>query len=111
VIRIELEVELSYEIDERGADFVFNIHAAHRRSQILSTEHLTLSRSAIPKLHTDPVTGNRSVQRGPALGRMTPPNGTLSSPTAQKTRGPRQSAPSSFAARDTASGFTQKIAP
>jgi hypothetical protein len=32
MIRIELDVELSYEIDERGADFVFNIHAAHTRS-------------------------------------------------------------------------------
>jgi transglutaminase-like putative cysteine protease len=59
MIRIELEVELSYEIDERGADFVFNIHAAHTRSQIISAEHLTLTQSVIPRMHTDPVTGNR----------------------------------------------------
>jgi hypothetical protein len=29
MIRIELHVELTYEIDQNGADFVFNIHAAH----------------------------------------------------------------------------------
>jgi hypothetical protein len=32
MIRIELQVELSYEIDDRDADFVFNIHAAHTHS-------------------------------------------------------------------------------
>jgi hypothetical protein len=58
MIRIELEVELSYGIDQRGADFVFNIHAAHTRRQIIA-EHLTLSPSVNPKMHMDPVTGNR----------------------------------------------------
>lgn len=59
MIRIELQVELRYEIDEHGADFVFNIHAAHTRSQTISNENLTLSQSVVPRMHTDPVTGNR----------------------------------------------------
>ena len=59
MIRIELQLELSYEVDEQGADFVFNIHAAHTRSQAISAESLLLSQSIVPQLHTDPVTGNR----------------------------------------------------
>jgi len=31
MIRIELHIEMSYEVDEHGADFVFDIHAAHTR--------------------------------------------------------------------------------
>ena len=59
MIRIELQVDLSYEVDQYGADFVFNIHAAHTPSQTLSAERLELSQSIDPQMHTDPVTGNR----------------------------------------------------
>ncbi|MEO8153184.1 MAG: transglutaminase-like domain-containing protein [Rhizobacter sp.] len=59
MIRIELHVELTYEIDQHGADFVFNIHAAHTPHQTLSSESLVLSQPVTPQIHTDPVTGNR----------------------------------------------------
>lgn len=59
MIRIELQVELSYEVDDCGADFVFNIHAAHTQSQIIRAENLMLSQSIVPHMHTDRVTGNR----------------------------------------------------
>jgi transglutaminase-like putative cysteine protease len=59
MIRIELKVDLSYEIDQYGADFVFNIHAAHTRSQVISAENLRLSQPIVPQMHTDPVSGNR----------------------------------------------------
>jgi transglutaminase superfamily protein len=59
MIRIELHVELSYEIDEHGADFVFNIHAAHTPSQTISGEYLALTQPIAARVHTDPVTGNR----------------------------------------------------
>jgi transglutaminase-like putative cysteine protease len=59
MIRIELQVDLCYEVDDYGADFVFNIHAAHTRSQSISAERLSLSQPITPQLHTDPVTGNR----------------------------------------------------
>jgi len=59
MIRIELQVDLSYEIDEHGADFVLNIHAAHTPSQIISAENLVLSQAIVPQMHTDPATGNR----------------------------------------------------
>lgn len=59
MIRIVLQVELGYEIDEHGADFVFNIHAAHTANQTISAESLTLSQPIDPQIHTDPLTGNR----------------------------------------------------
>ena len=59
MIRLELQIDLSYEIDQYGADFVFNIHAAHTPSQTLSDERLVLSQSVEPQMHTDPSTGNR----------------------------------------------------
>jgi transglutaminase-like putative cysteine protease len=59
MIRIDLRVDLHYEIDIHGADFVFNIHAAHTPSQVITAEHLELSQPVEPRLHRDPVTGNR----------------------------------------------------
>lgn len=59
MIRIELQLELSYEIDQYGADFVFNIHAAHTPSQVVSNEGLRLSQPVTVQVHRDPVTGNR----------------------------------------------------
>jgi hypothetical protein len=59
MIRIELHVELVYEIDQNGADFVFNIHAAHTPRQTISSESLVLSQPVQPQVHTDPTTGNR----------------------------------------------------
>jgi transglutaminase-like putative cysteine protease len=59
MIRIELHIELTYEIDQGGADFVFNIHAAHTARQTISSESLVLSQPITPQIHTDPVTGNR----------------------------------------------------
>jgi len=59
MVRVELQIELSYEVDGHGADFVFNIHAAHTPSQAVSAERLALSQPVTPRIHTDPVTGNR----------------------------------------------------
>ncbi|MFZ2269226.1 MAG: transglutaminase family protein [Azonexus sp.] len=59
MIRIALQIELNYEIDGAGADFVFNVHAAHTPSQSISAESLTLNQVVTQRLHTAPVTGNR----------------------------------------------------
>ena len=59
MIRIELQVELSYEVDQHGADFIFNIHAAHTPSQTISAERLALSQPIESQIYTDPATGNR----------------------------------------------------
>ncbi|MBI5255693.1 MAG: transglutaminase family protein [Burkholderiales bacterium] len=59
MVRIELQVDLRYEVDAHGADFIFNIHAAQTRCQAVSNERLVLSQPVPAQLHTDPATGNR----------------------------------------------------
>ena len=59
MVRIELQVELNYLVDANGADFVFNIHAAHTAHQTVSSESLWLSQAITPLVHADPSTGSR----------------------------------------------------
>lgn len=59
MIRIDIQIELNYEIAAAGADFVFNIHAAHTPSQSISGEQLILSQAVPQRLCTAPQTGNR----------------------------------------------------
>jgi transglutaminase-like putative cysteine protease len=59
MIRMQMQIELSYEVDAFGADFVFNIHAARTPSQVVSNESLVLSQPITPQIHTDPFTRNR----------------------------------------------------
>ena len=59
MIRIELQIALNYQIDQQGADFVFNIHAAHTASQNIIFENLSLSQDVPTQIHTDPISGNR----------------------------------------------------
>lgn len=68
MIRIELNIDLKYEIDSAGADFVFNIHAAHTPNQRVSAENLVLSQSLPIRMYTTPVTGNRYFQVHAAPG-------------------------------------------
>ena len=69
MIRLELQIELNYQVDAQGADFVFNIHAAHTPRQTVNGEQLWLSQPLVPQIHTDPLTGNRYLrlhaERGP----------------------------------------------
>lgn len=56
---MELQIDLQYEIDSYGADFVFNIHAAQTAHQTVSNERLTLNQGIAHQIHTDPATGTR----------------------------------------------------
>lgn len=58
-VRMEVQIDLSYEIDAYGADFVFNIHAAHTASQAVSGERLVINQAIPYQVHTDPATNNR----------------------------------------------------
>lgn len=71
MIRIELQIELNYQIDFQGADFVFNIHVAQTASQTVSGEVLTLSQSIEPHIHVDPLTGNRYMRLRAEPGPLT----------------------------------------
>lgn len=71
MIRIELQIELNYQIDFQGADFVFNIHVAQTASQTVSGEVLTLSQPIEPHIHVDPLTGNRYMRLRAEPGPLT----------------------------------------
>ncbi len=59
MIRLQLSLELDYEISEPGCDFIFNIHAAHTARQRVVEEMLTLSQNVASRVETDPATLNR----------------------------------------------------
>ena len=60
MIRLQLELELAYEIsDPDGADFIFNIHAAQTAHQTVEAESLVLSQAVATDMATDPATATR----------------------------------------------------
>lgn len=59
---MDLRVDLRYEIDAHGADFIFHIHAANTACQTVLSESLRLSQPIAPRMALDPATGNRSLR-------------------------------------------------
>jgi transglutaminase-like putative cysteine protease len=59
MIRIQLQIDLNYQIESGGADFIFNIHAAHTPCQTISAESLWLSQDILQRLYIAPQTANR----------------------------------------------------
>ena len=59
MIRLQLSLQLDYEVYSPGCDFVFNIHAAHTARQRVLHDALTISQNVPSMVETDPATGNR----------------------------------------------------
>ncbi|HLL12281.1 MAG TPA: transglutaminase family protein [Rubrivivax sp.] len=60
MVRLELVLELSYEITgQDGADFIFNIHAAQTPHQTIRNERLELNQPLKPEIATDLTTATR----------------------------------------------------
>jgi transglutaminase-like putative cysteine protease len=59
MVHLELAVELDYVIQSPGADFIFNVQAAHTRCQTVVSEQLQISQPLLPQSWTDPATANR----------------------------------------------------
>ena len=62
MVRIELQVELNYEVGAQGADFIFNVEAARTACQTIAGESLQLSQDVPTQHDTDAVTGNRTLR-------------------------------------------------
>jgi hypothetical protein len=62
MIRMQLQVDLNYQVDSQGADFIFNIHASNTPCQVVSLERLVLSQPVQPQMHLDALTGNRCMR-------------------------------------------------
>ena len=69
-IRMEIRLVLDYDVAAPGADFIFNVHAAHTTSQRLVNETLEVSQPVASTLHTDPATGNRTLRIRADPGRL-----------------------------------------
>ena len=59
MIRLQLRLELNYQVLDQACDFVFNIHAAHTERQRVLNESLFLSQNVPTLVETDPATHNR----------------------------------------------------
>lgn len=59
IVRIRLQVELDYQVGEHGADFIWNIHAAHAPCQTVVGEDLAVSQPVPSRVDVDPVSRNR----------------------------------------------------
>jgi transglutaminase-like putative cysteine protease len=70
MIRMDLQVDLNYLVDQHGADFVFNIHPAHTPSQTINAERLVMSQAVDQMMSTDPVTGNRYMRLHALAGEL-----------------------------------------
>ncbi len=68
MIRIELQLELNYQIDPYGADFVFNFHAANNSHQSVHYENLLVNQPLASRIDTDPGNGTRYLRLRAAPG-------------------------------------------
>jgi transglutaminase-like putative cysteine protease len=59
MVRLQFSIELAYDIDAPGCDFIFSIHAAQTAHQRVVAESLQLSQPLQQSLYTDPVTHTR----------------------------------------------------
>lgn len=59
MIRLQLSLQLDYEVFAPGCDFVFNIHAARTARQQVLDEALMLSQNMPWRVEIEPSTGNR----------------------------------------------------
>jgi transglutaminase-like putative cysteine protease len=68
MVRIQFSIDLQYEVVAPGADFVFNIHAAHTACQTVVHEQLQLSPTLLTLVYTDPLTASRYLRLSAAAG-------------------------------------------
>jgi transglutaminase-like putative cysteine protease len=59
MLRLQLSLELNYEVFDPGCDFIFNIHAAHTERQRVVEESLSINQAVETTIETDPATQNR----------------------------------------------------
>lgn len=71
MVRMEIQVQLDYEVGNQGADFIFNLHAAYTARQTVVAERLLLSQPVDAPMHTEPATGNRCLRLRAAPGPLT----------------------------------------
>ncbi len=59
MVRLQISLELAYEVTAPGSDFIFAFHAAQTRHQRIVEERLNVSQTVPRTLTLDPASGNR----------------------------------------------------
>ncbi|MBU7574423.1 MAG: transglutaminase family protein [Hydrogenophaga sp.] len=97
MVRIHLAIDLQYEIHPPGADFIFNVQAAHSPQQTVSWEQLQVSQPVPLLMHTDAATRTRTLRLSAGPGPLSvryratvdiehhvaPPDSVFETPVAQ----------------------------
>jgi transglutaminase-like putative cysteine protease len=68
---MKFSIELNYEIDPPGCDFIFSIHAARTPHQIVVSESLSINQTLLFNSYTDPVTHTRFLRLKAFAGPLT----------------------------------------
>jgi hypothetical protein len=68
LVRLKFSIELNYEIDQPGCDFIFSIHAAQTLHQTVVDESLSISQNLPFNLNADPVTRTRFLRLKASAG-------------------------------------------
>ncbi len=71
MVRLQFSIELGYDIDAPGCDFIFSIHAARTAHQAVVSEALQVSQPLLQTLYTDPVTHTRYLRLKAMQGPLT----------------------------------------
>ncbi len=71
MVRLEFSTELSYEVGQSGADFIFNVQAARTPRQTVVSERLELSQNIPSSEYTDPATNSRFLRLHAEAGLFT----------------------------------------
>ncbi|HSI47493.1 MAG TPA: transglutaminase family protein [Ideonella sp.] len=70
MIRLQIAIQLDYEVAATGSDFVFNIHAAQTARQHVLDEQLTLSQPVAYRVEKEPCSGNRLLRFSAPPGQL-----------------------------------------
>ncbi|GAA0753248.1 transglutaminase family protein [Ideonella azotifigens] len=70
MIRLQIAIQLDYEVSATGSDFVFNIHAAQTARQHVLDEQLTLSQPVAYRVENEPSSGNRLLRFSAPPGQL-----------------------------------------
>ncbi len=62
MVHLHLAIDLQYEVHPPGADFIFNVQAAHSPQQTVTWEQLLVSQPVPLLMHTDAVTRTRTMR-------------------------------------------------
>jgi transglutaminase-like putative cysteine protease len=71
MVRIDIALELNYQVLAPGCDFIFHVHAAQTRHQRVVGERLQINQAVLQNQHLDLATGNRSLRLSALPGPLT----------------------------------------